>query len=50
MAQDQRQALHSASINFCEADYFLSDVVVEFWNTVSSLGIVAIGIYGARRW
>ena len=37
--------LSSASIDWCEANYAVSEYVVEFWNTVSSLLITAAGVY-----
>ena len=37
---------HTASIDFCEKNYGVSHFVVEFQNTVSSLAICGISMYG----
>lgn len=39
----------TANTNWCEADYAVSHYVAEFWNSFSSLVIVAHGVYGILR-
>lgn len=36
----------TASVNWCEADYAVTKYVAEFWNSLSSLTIVVIGVFG----
>ena len=33
-----------ASIDWCEANYQITDYIVEFWNALSSLSFVGIGL------
>ncbi|CAD7966526.1 unnamed protein product [Amoebophrya sp. A120] len=35
---------HSALIDFCEPNYVYTEYVAEFWNTVSALGMLALGL------
>jgi dihydroceramidase len=37
---------HTSSVNFCEPDYFVSDYIVEFHNTWSSILITVLAIIG----
>lgn len=36
----------SSSFNFCEIDYLHHSYIVEYYNTISSLPIVLLGVYG----
>jgi len=35
-----------ANVNWCENDYVVSRYIAEFWNTISSLFIVLLGLHG----
>ena len=39
-------APQTSNVNWCEEDYVVTRYIAEFWNSVSSLGIVANGLYG----
>lgn len=39
----------TATIDWCEPNYEVTDYIAEFWNTLSSLWIVFLGIYGAFK-
>ncbi|KAJ1979818.1 hypothetical protein H4R33_005630 [Dimargaris cristalligena] len=39
----------TASVDWCEENYALSRYIIEFFNTLSSLAMVFVGEYGARR-
>lgn len=43
---------HDSNINFCEPDYEMTHYVAEFWNTLSSLAMVLVGVSGIclTRW
>lgn len=41
---------HSATIDFCEENYRRISWIVEFENTVSSLGICAVALYARQAW
>ncbi|CAG9326960.1 unnamed protein product [Blepharisma stoltei] len=36
----------TSSIDWCEANYEVSEYIVEFWNTVTSFALVVVGVYG----
>ncbi len=36
----------AAPINWCETDYAVVPGVAEFWNTISNLGFIVVGMYG----
>jgi len=40
----------AASKDWCEANYAMSPFIAEWWNTWSSLAIVAAGVWGLWRW
>jgi hypothetical protein len=35
-----------APINYCEYDYVVTPLIAEFWNTISNIGFIAVGVYG----
>lgn len=39
-----------AGVDWCEPNYAVTPYVAEFWNTLSSLPMVVIGLYGLWRW
>jgi dihydroceramidase len=39
-----------STVNWCEADYVMSDYVAEFWNTLSSGAIVLAGLLGSSKY
>jgi dihydroceramidase len=39
----------AASIDWCEPNYVLTQYVAEWWNTISSLPMAALGLYGLWR-
>ena len=40
---------HSSDIGWCERNYVYNSNIVEFWNTITSLFIILIGVYGLIR-
>ncbi len=38
----------TSTVDWCEANYVVSHYVAEFWNTVSNIGLLVLGIYGVR--
>ncbi|KAF8307453.1 alkaline phytoceramidase [Clavulina sp. PMI_390] len=40
---------HTASIDWCEDNYVITDYIAEFWNTLSNIPFVFLGVYGAYR-
>lgn len=39
----------TSSVDWCEANYYVSPYVAEWWNTLSSLAMVLVGCVGALR-
>ncbi|MCB9666342.1 MAG: ceramidase [Alphaproteobacteria bacterium] len=39
-----------AAVDWCEPNYAVTPYVAEWWNTLSSLPMVALGLYGLWRW
>lgn len=39
-----------ANVDWCEPNYVVTPYVAEWWNTLSSLPMVALGVYGLWRW
>lgn len=39
-------APHTATIDWCESNYVVSDYIAEFWNTLSNLVMILLPLYG----